>query len=168
MSLGESGLLAALRTAGLDEIALVEPAAGAADAVRAARQAGLAVRVAGTVACPGDRAGWLLDVRALQDAVGGFEAVAPLSHDVDPATPTTGFDDVRQVALARLTLEAVPRVQVDWRRHGSKLAQVALTVGADDIDDVPADDDVSRGARRAPLEEIRRNVERGWPDAGPA
>lgn len=158
VGLGGAALLAELKSAGLDEVALVEPGPAAAAAVQAARDAGLGARVVGAVACPGDRAGWILDVRALQDAVGGFEAVAPLSDEGDPTTPTTGFDDVRQVALARLALETVPRVQVDWRRHGPKLAQVALTVGADDLDLVAAGDDTSRGTRRAPLEEIRRNI----------
>ncbi len=156
--LGGAALLAELKSAGLDEVALVEPGPDAAAAVQSARDAGLGVRVIGAVTCPDDRAGWILDARALQDAVGGFEAVAPLPDAADPTTPTTGFDDVRQVALARLALETIPRVQVDWRRHGPKLAQVALTVGADDIDLVAADDDASRGTRRAPLEEIRRNI----------
>jgi aminodeoxyfutalosine synthase len=156
--LGGAPLLAELKSAGLDEIALVEPGADAAAAVQTARDAGLGVRVIGAIACPEDRAGWILEARALADAVGGFDAVAPLSDASDPTTPTTGFDDVRQVALARLALDTVPRVQVDWRRHGPKLAQVALTVGADDLDLVAADDDTSRGTRRAPLEEIRRNI----------
>lgn len=158
IALGGAALCAELAAAGLDEIALVEPGGDAAAAVRQARAAGLGVRVVGAEVPAGDRAGWLLDVRALQDAVGGFDAVAPLARTGDPTTPTTGFDDVRQVALARLTLETVPHVQVDWLRHGPKLAQVALTVGADDLDAVPADDDASRGVRRAPLEEIRRNI----------
>ncbi len=158
LRLGGTALLAELKAAGLDEVALVEPGAEAAGAVQAARAAGLAVRVIGAVACPDDRAGWILEARALQDAVGGFDAVAPLSDEADPTTPTTGFDDVRHVALTRLAIETVPHVQVDWRRHGPKLAQVALTMGADDIDHVAADDDTSRGTRRAPLEEIRRNI----------
>ncbi|MCC6987725.1 MAG: hypothetical protein IT181_01925, partial [Acidobacteria bacterium] len=112
--LGGAALLAELRSAGLDEVALVEPGPDAVAAVRAARDAGLGARVIGAIACPDDRAGWILDVRALQDAVGGFEAVAPLSDAADSTTPTTGFDDVRQVALARLALETIPRVQVDW------------------------------------------------------
>jgi aminodeoxyfutalosine synthase len=52
----------------------------------------------------------------------------------------------------------VPSIQVDWSLYGPKLAQVALTVGADDVDGVSAEDDMSEGARRAPLEEIRRNI----------
>jgi 2-iminoacetate synthase ThiH len=47
---------------------------------------------------------------------------------------------------------------VDWGLYGPKLAQVALTVGADDVDAVSAEDDQAQGPRRAPLEEIRRNI----------
>ena len=35
---------------------------------------------------------------------------------------------------------------------------MALTVGADDVDAVSAEDDTSQGRRRAPLEEILRNI----------
>jgi aminodeoxyfutalosine synthase len=47
---------------------------------------------------------------------------------------------------------------VDWTLYGPKLAQVALTVGADDIDAVSPLDDLSEGRRRAPREEVRRNI----------
>lgn len=155
---GGQALLADLAAAGLDEIASVEPGPGMVEAVRAARAAGLGVRVVTCTHPVADRAHWLLDVRALVDAVGGIEAVAPIPREADVTTPTTGFDDVRAVALARLVLETVPRVQVDWRRHGPKLAQVALTMGADDLDLVRADDDTTKGTRRAPLEEVTRNI----------
>jgi 2-iminoacetate synthase ThiH len=62
------------------------------------------------------------------------------------------------VALARLAFETIPSIQVDWARYGPKMAQVALAVGADDLDAVPAFDDQSLGSRRAPLEEVRRNI----------
>ena len=77
---------------------------------------------------------------------------------VNPAVPTTGYDDVKRVALARLFLDDVPSIQVDWGLYGPKLAQVALTVGADDIDAVSPVDDMTEGRRRAPLEEVRRNI----------
>ena len=64
---------------------------------------------------------------------------------------------MKTVALARILLD-VPHVQVDWALHGPKLAQVALTFGADDVDRVSPVDDVAEGRRRAPLEEIRRNI----------
>ena len=42
-----------------------------------------------------------------------------------------GFDDVKQVALARLLVSNIDSIQVDWPLYGPKLAQVALSVGAD-------------------------------------
>jgi aminodeoxyfutalosine synthase len=73
--------------------------------------------------------------------------------------PTTGYEDVKMIAVARLAAPDVPHVQVDWVRYGPKLAQVALTFGADDLDGVSASDDAPEGRRRAPLEEIRRNIQ---------
>jgi len=97
-------------------------------------------------------------IAALQYDVGVLLAFAPLPRLVNPAVPTTGYDDVKRVALARLFLESIPSIQVDWRLYGPKLAQVALTVGADDLDAVPPVDDLSEGRRRTTLEEVRRNI----------
>jgi aminodeoxyfutalosine synthase len=97
-------------------------------------------------------------VAALQRAVGVLRAFAPLPRRVNPAAPTTGYDDVKHVALARIVVDNVPSIQVDWSLYGPKLAQVALTVGADDVDAVSAEDETTEGRRRAPLEEIRRNI----------
>ena len=52
----------------------------------------------------------------------------------------------------------MPSIQVDWTLYGPKLAQVALTVGADDVDAVSPFDETTQGRRRAPLEEIVRNI----------
>ena len=87
-----------------------------------------------------------------------IRAFAPLPRKLNPAVPTTGYDDVKRVALARLVVGNVPSIQVDWALYGPKLAQVALTVGADDVDAVSAEDQTTQGPRRAPLEEIRRNI----------
>jgi aminodeoxyfutalosine synthase len=97
-------------------------------------------------------------VAELQRGVAVIRAFAPLPRRVNPAAPTTGYDDLKRVALARLVVENVPSIQVDWSLYGPKLAQVALTMGADDLDAVRADDDQSLGARRAPLEEVKRNI----------
>ena len=97
-------------------------------------------------------------VAELQRAVAVVRAFAPLPRRVNPSAPTTGFEDVKHVALARLVCDNVPSIQVDWSLYGPKLAQVALTVGADDVDGVSAEDETTEGRRRAPLEEIRRNI----------
>jgi aminodeoxyfutalosine synthase len=98
------------------------------------------------------------EVVALQEWVAVIRSFAPLPRTINPAVPTTGFDDVKRIALARLFVTNIPSIQVDWSLYGPKLAQVALTVGADDVDAVSAVDDLSAGRRRAPLEEIRRNI----------
>jgi aminodeoxyfutalosine synthase len=97
-------------------------------------------------------------IAALQYDVGVIPGFAPLPRKTSPAVPTTGFDDVKRVALARLFLDKIPSIQVDWSLYGPKLAQVALTMGANDVDAVSPHDDLSEGRRRAPLEEVRRNI----------
>jgi aminodeoxyfutalosine synthase len=98
-------------------------------------------------------------VAELQTRLRTIRAFAPLARQIDPAQPTTGYEDVRRVALSRLLVDNVETIQVDWALYGPKLAQVALTFGADDIDSVSAEDDVSRGLRRSPVEEIRRSIQ---------
>ncbi len=97
-------------------------------------------------------------VADLQRTVGVLRAFAPLPRRVNPAAPTTGYEDVKHVALARIVVDNVPSIQVDWALYGPKLAQVALTVGANDVDAVSPEDETGEGRRRAPLEEIRRNI----------
>jgi aminodeoxyfutalosine synthase len=94
----------------------------------------------------------------LQRQVGVVRAFAPLPRTMNPAMPTTGYEDLKRVAFARLVVDNVPSIQVDWALYGPKLAQVALTVGADDVDGISAEDNTNEGRRRAPLEEIRRNI----------
>lgn len=87
-------------------------------------------------------------------------ACAPLPRLLDPTSPTTGYDDVKLVALARLFLDNLETIQIDWGLYGPKLAQVALTFGANDLDAVPLDPGSANllGPRRAPLEEVKRNI----------
>ena len=105
-----------------------------------------------------DTLSWMKRIADLQYTVAVIRAFAPLPRLANPSVPTTGYDDVKRVALARLAVPNVPSIQVDWALYGPKLAQVALTVGADDVDAVSAEDDTSQGRRRAPLEEILRNI----------
>jgi aminodeoxyfutalosine synthase len=151
-----------LRSAGLDSLSVL-PLDGPADPsviVSELASAGF-TRLRLTVdKAPADaRAGLLLRAAELQDRVGCIQAISPLPMTLSTFRPTTGYDDVKMVAIARLAAPNIPSVQVDWRRYGPKLAQVALTFGADDIDGVSASDEAPEGRRRAPLEEITRNIE---------
>ena len=96
-------------------------------------------------------------VAAWGAAAAHVHTFAPLAQDIDERA-TTGYGDVRRVALARLLVDNIGSIQVDWSRYGPKLAQVALTCGADDVDAVSPVDSVEQGPRRAPLEEINRNI----------
>src|SRR5678816_3510749 len=53
------------------------------------------------------------EVAALQHDVGVIHAFAPLQRAVNPAVPTTGYDDVKRVALARLFVSNIASIQVD-------------------------------------------------------
>jgi hypothetical protein len=107
----------------------------------------------------GERVAVITKAAELQRALGWLPSFAPLPRTWPAAAPATGYEDVRQIALARLLADNIPSIQVDWALYGPKLAQVALTVGADDLDAVSAVDDESEGRRRAPLEEVRRNIQ---------
>jgi aminodeoxyfutalosine synthase len=65
---------------------------------------------------------------------------------------------VKTIAVARLLVDNIESIQVDWPLYGPKLAQVGLTFGADDVDGVSPLEETGEGRRRAPLEEIRRNI----------
>jgi aminodeoxyfutalosine synthase len=95
----------------------------------------------------------------LQEKFRAIRSINPLPATLDALRPTTGYDDVKSVAIARLAAPNIPIVQVDWLRYGPKLAQVALIFGADDIDNVSAIDEAPEGRRRAPLEDVRRNIQ---------
>jgi aminodeoxyfutalosine synthase len=154
-------LLEELRAAGLELVAEA-PVDRLQDPRRSIEQvniAGLALaRLTVDRTADADPLPQLKQVADLQRAVGVVRAFAPLPRRVNPAVPTTGYEDVKRVALARVIVDNVPSIQVDWSLYGPKLAQVALTVGADDVDAVSPEDDTAQGRRRAPLEEIRRNI----------
>ena len=97
-------------------------------------------------------------VADVQRELGCGRAFAPLPR-VDPVeTPSTGYDDVKTIALARLHCPANLSIQVDWPLYGPKLAQVALAYGAGDVDGVSPVDTLNLGTRRSPFEEILRQI----------
>jgi aminodeoxyfutalosine synthase len=85
-----------------------------------------------------DRVDHLRQLRALQDETHGFVALVPLSYqpednDIPVAHPPTGFDSLRTIAVSRIYLDNFPHITAYWVGLGLKLAQVALSYGADDI-----------------------------------
>ena len=151
-------VFARLKQMGLDAIADVPVDRVQPAEVQAARAAGLLVLRLTATAAPADPVALLARAHELASAAAGFRAFAPLPRAVAVASPTTGYDDMRLVAAARIHLRDIPSIQVDWPLYGPKLAQVALTFGADDVDGVAAVEPGTLGARRSALEEIRRNI----------
>ena len=153
-------VLAALKDAGLSCVAeaRVDRLPGP-EWLEAAGRAGLRVARLTVSVAVGDAGGvdLIRRVATWGGALAHVHAFAPLAREL-PVQPTTGYRDLRQVALARLLVENVDSIQVDWSLYGPKLAQVALIFGASDVDAVAPDDGGRLGARRAPLAEITRNI----------
>ena len=156
------GLLSELRSAGLRSIAEAP-----ADRLRQPEQAFQAVVQANLpvttvtihhVAAP-DILETFRRVSRWEMLKGYVRAFAPIPRMVESSEPSTGYDDVRQVALARLLVDKIDSIQVDWFMQGTKLVQVALTFGADDVDRVPTDENEDVGVRRVTSVEIRRQID---------
>ena len=155
-------VLKRLKRAGLDAIAEapIDRLHDAEDALRACEGAELPVRclsLQSPIAGDG-RSSWLIHLRDLARKFPQIDTVNPLSREQSVAVPTTGYEDVRAVALARLVLPSIKTIQVDWAQYGPKLAQVALTFGANDLDRVSTVDDESLGRRRTSVEDVKRNI----------
>lgn len=155
-------LLRELRQEGLDTLAELplDTTADARAAVETLQRAGFErVRLTVESGGAGPRPDLWLQAAELHQRTGAVQALNPLPTVLKTFRPTTGYEDVRNVAVARLAAPDIPVIQVDWTRYGPKLAQVALTFGADDVWGISASDAATEGRRRAPVEEIRRNIE---------
>jgi aminodeoxyfutalosine synthase len=92
----------------------------------------------GHVESTGDRVDHLAKLRALQDETHGFTGFVPLAYHPDnneiPVTAApTGFDSLRTIAISRIFLDNFDHITAYWVGMGLKLAQVALSFGADDL-----------------------------------
>jgi aminodeoxyfutalosine synthase len=159
---GEKKALQRLRTAGLDALAefpldRVTDAHAALESIVSAGYTQVRLTIDKR---PSDaRTELFTTAAALRETYPAIRSINPLPSILDSLRPTTGYEDVKSVALARLAAANIPDVQVDWLRYGPKLAQVALTFGANDVDNVQPSDEAPDGRRRAPLEEVRRNIQ---------
>jgi len=85
-----------------------------------------------------DRVDHLRQLRALQDETRGFTGFVPLPYQPENnkmtvANPPSGFDSLRTIAVSRIYLDNFDHVTAYWVGLGLKLAQVALSYGADDL-----------------------------------
>ncbi|MBI5558439.1 MAG: aminofutalosine synthase MqnE [Deltaproteobacteria bacterium] len=78
-------------------------------------------------------------LREAQDESGGFLAFIPLAFhpkntQLSDLSRTSGMDDLKNLAVARCFLDNFPHIKAYWVMIGPKMAQVALSFGADDVD----------------------------------
>ncbi|HFB97886.1 MAG TPA: aminofutalosine synthase MqnE [Bryobacterales bacterium] len=108
-----------------------------------------------------DRVDHLLRLRALQDETGGFVAFIPLAFHPENTPlqhlpPTTGFADLKNIAVARLLLDNVPHIKAYWVMMTPRIAQLAQRFGADDIDGTVVEEKIYHDAGATTRQALRR------------
>lgn len=91
-----------------------------------------------------DRVQHLTMLRDLQDETGGFLAYIPLSYHPDDnelgktlkreGVASTGFDDLRNLAVGRLYLDNFEHIKSHWIMVTPAVTQIALHFGVNDIE----------------------------------
>jgi len=91
-----------------------------------------------------DRIEHLSMLRALQDETGGFLTYIPLAYHPDHnelgeemgrvGTATTGYEDLKNIAVGRLFLDNIPHIKTHWPMVTPFLSQIALSFGCDDVE----------------------------------
>jgi aminodeoxyfutalosine synthase len=112
------------------------------ETARTAHRAGLrsnATMLYGHIETIPERVEHLCKLRELQDETGGFLAFIPLAFDpqnteLADVPRSTGVDDLKTIAVARLMLDNFPHIKAFWMMITPPVAQVGLRYGADDLD----------------------------------
>src|SRR6476659_2080732 len=108
-----------------------------------------------------DRVDHLIRLRELQDETLGFVTYIPLAFHPDN-TPlqqipkTTGFLDIKNIAVARLMLDNIPHIKAYWIMLTPRIAQIALRFGADDIDGTVVEEKIYHDAGATTTQGLRR------------
>jgi aminodeoxyfutalosine synthase len=108
-----------------------------------------------------DRVDHLLKLRGLQDETGGFQTYIPLAFHpantlLQHLPATTGFEDIKNIAIARLLLDNFPHIKAYWIMMTPKIAQVAQRFGADDLDGTVVEEKIYHDAGATTSQELRR------------
>lgn len=91
-----------------------------------------------------DRVDHLTLLRDLQDESHGFLTYIPLAYHPDhnelgaqlgrQGTATTGFDDLKNLAVGRLYLDNFDHIKTHWIMNTAKVSQIALHFGVNDLE----------------------------------
>lgn len=116
----------------------------------------------GHLETPEDRVEHMARLRALQDRTGGFQAFIPLAFqpknsDLARGASTTGYDDLKTLAVGRLFLDNFDHVKAYWVMLGEKIAQVSLHFGVDDLDGTVVEEKIAHDAGATSAEALGRD-----------
>ena len=134
------------------------------DVARTAHQMGLhsnCTMLYGHIETEEDRVDHLVKLRTLQDETNGFVTFIPLAFHPDN-TPlahipkTTGFDDLRQIAVSRLMLDNIPHIKAYWIMMTPRIAQIAQRFGSDDIDGTVVEEKIYHDAGATTSQNLHR------------
>jgi aminodeoxyfutalosine synthase len=108
-----------------------------------------------------DRVDHLVRLRELQDETQGFVTFIPLAfHPKNTAlshlATTSGFDDLRQIAVSRLMLDNIPHIKAYWIMMTPGVAQIAQRFGANDIDGTVVEEKIYHDAGATTSQHLRR------------
>ena len=134
------------------------------DTARTAHQLGLhsnCTMLYGHIENEEDRVDHLIKLRELQDETGGFVTFIPLAFHPDHTAlshipKTTGFLDIKQIAVSRLMLDNIPHIKAYWIMLTPAVAQIALRFGADDIDGTVVEEKIYHDAGATTSQSLRR------------
>src|SRR5579872_6588919 len=135
------------------------------DVARTAHQLGLhsnCTMLYGHIETEEDRVDHLLKLRALQDETQGFVTFIPLAFHpentpLEHIPKTTGFDDIREIAVSRLMLDNIPHIKAYWIMMTPRIAQIAQRFGADDLDGTVVEEKIYHDAGATTSQNLRRS-----------
>lgn len=114
----------------------------------------------------------MLRIRELQDETGGFMTFIPLRFHPDN-TPIEklgivhGVSSIREIAVGRLLLDNVKHVKTYWIMTSLEVAQICLTMGADDMDGTVVEEKITHMAgARTPEHVTEADLRRCIEEAG--
>lgn len=93
---------------------------------------------------------------------GRFQSFIPLAfHPENTRIPrgksTTGFDDLKNIAIGRIFLDNFPHIKSFWIMLGLKIAQVSLSFGADDLNGTVTEERITHEAGATTPEALAEN-----------
>jgi aminodeoxyfutalosine synthase len=131
---------------------------------RTAHELGLrsnATMLYGHIETEEERVEHLLLLRALQDETRGFVAFIPLAfHPENTALShlpkTSGFLDLKSIAVARLLLDNFEHIKAYWIMLTPRIAQIALRFGANDLDGTVIEEKIYHDAGATTPQQLTR------------